>query len=166
MSALSGESEKTKIDIPLPVVAKGKSLAITCAADIVPEKVSWLWPGRIPYGMLTLLVGDPGAGKSFASTAIAALVTTGNPFPDDGQRREPQRVLWNGEDSKSCTIRPRLGGVGAALENLFIIDNEIEDGKPKPFSLRSIALIHQTMEEIGNVGLVVVRTPLATCNWA
>ena len=28
--------------------------------------VEWLWPGRIPIGKVTLLVGDPGLGKSLA----------------------------------------------------------------------------------------------------
>ena len=29
-----------------------------------PEAIDWLWWGRIPRGMLTMLDGDPGLGKS------------------------------------------------------------------------------------------------------
>ena len=34
-------------------------------ADVQPESVRWLWPGRFALGKLTLLAGDPGLGKSF-----------------------------------------------------------------------------------------------------
>ena len=33
-------------------------------ADVQPERVRWLWPGRIARGKLTILDGDPGLGKS------------------------------------------------------------------------------------------------------
>jgi AAA domain len=50
--------------------------------DIEPTNVGWLWPGRIPLGYVTLLVSDPGAGKSLVALDIAARVTTGKPWPD------------------------------------------------------------------------------------
>jgi len=40
---------------------KTAEVQIECFADIVPEDVTWLWPGKIPIGFLTLFVGDPGA---------------------------------------------------------------------------------------------------------
>ena len=33
-------------------------------STVSPEKVLWLWPGRIPLGKLTVLDGDPKLGKS------------------------------------------------------------------------------------------------------
>ena len=41
-------------------------------ADVEPERVEWLWTGRIPRGKLTLLDGDPGLGKSTVAYDIAA----------------------------------------------------------------------------------------------
>ncbi len=34
------------------------------ASDLKPEKLVWVWPGRIPEGKLVLLGGPPGLGKS------------------------------------------------------------------------------------------------------
>ena len=38
-------------------------MATTRLADVKPERVSWLWPGRIPVGKLVTLDGDPGLGS-------------------------------------------------------------------------------------------------------
>ena len=40
--------------------------------------------GEGGLGMLTLIAGDPGVGKSFLSLYIASLVTTAGCTPDDG----------------------------------------------------------------------------------
>src|SRR5687768_5180847 len=56
-------------------------LVVRTVADIEPEAVEWLWPGRIPLGMLTMLDGDPGMGKSFITVALAAAVSTGGAMP-------------------------------------------------------------------------------------
>src|SRR3954452_1195191 len=49
---------------------------------LAPQKVPWLWPDRIPLGRITLLVSDPGLGKSLLTLDIAARVSTGAPWPD------------------------------------------------------------------------------------
>jgi hypothetical protein len=52
-------------------------------ADTARRGVPWLWPGRIALGRVTLLVGDPGVGKSLVALDIAARVSTGRPWPGD-----------------------------------------------------------------------------------
>jgi len=47
-----------------------------------PRAVRWLWPGRVPLGKVTLLVGDPGRGKSLLALDMAARVSRGAPWPD------------------------------------------------------------------------------------
>jgi hypothetical protein len=61
--------------------ADGPTVKMTCAADITPRQVEWLWPGRVPLGMLTLLAGDPKLGKSCVTLGIAAAVSRGAPLP-------------------------------------------------------------------------------------
>jgi hypothetical protein len=51
-------------------------------ADVKPQNTRWLWPGRIPLGRVTLLVSDPGLGKSLLTLDIAARVSAGTPWPD------------------------------------------------------------------------------------
>jgi len=60
-----------------------------CLADLPSQNVDWLWPGRIPIGKVTLLVGDPGVGKSLVALDIAARVTRAAPWPDQSSRHTP-----------------------------------------------------------------------------
>src|SRR6266702_2517317 len=50
-------------------------------SDVAPEPVTWLWPGRIPYGKVTILEGDPDEGKSQVTIDLAARVTAGRALP-------------------------------------------------------------------------------------
>jgi hypothetical protein len=76
--------------IPQPVYAvydddlsiAKRATGAVCLTDIVPHDVAWLWPGRLPLGNVTLLVSDPGVGKSLVTLDIAARVTRGAPWPD------------------------------------------------------------------------------------
>jgi len=54
-------------------------------ADVTPEAVSWLWPGRFPRGKLSRIIGDPGQGKSCVTMDMAARVSRGLDWPDGGR---------------------------------------------------------------------------------
>ena len=85
-------------------------------SDIPAEKLSWLWPGRIPLGKLTLLAGDPGLGKSFITLDIAARVTRGPIGRMVQSTGQPGSVIvLSAEDDAADTIRPRLEAAGADL---------------------------------------------------
>src|SRR5262249_1426629 len=60
--------------------------ALRFANNIDPQPLRWLWPARIPYGKLTLLVGDPGVGKSLLTADLAARVSRGHPMPGPADR--------------------------------------------------------------------------------
>jgi len=102
----------------------GRQLVTRCAAEIEPESVTWLWPGRLPAGKLTILLGNPGQGKSLLSLAIAAAVTRGAGWPDARDlRAEPGSVLLaSDEDDSADTIRPRAEAAGVDLARLHIIE--------------------------------------------
>src|SRR5690349_13028507 len=90
--------------------ASGAAYAVPLGA-IEREPVHWLWPGRIPLGMLTLLIGDPGLGKSLLSLYLAALVS------ENGG----DVLILSAEDHPGAVIRPRAEAVGADLERLHIV---------------------------------------------
>src|SRR5260221_810368 len=50
--------------------------------------IEWLWPERIPLGMVTLLEGASSAGKSLVVLDMAARGTRGKPWP--GRVEGPQ----------------------------------------------------------------------------
>ena len=58
------------VDLP-PEATSGTALITQCAADVTPEPVEWLWPGRVALGKLTLIAGEAGLGKSQLLIAIA-----------------------------------------------------------------------------------------------
>jgi AAA domain len=101
-------------------------------AAIEREPVEWLWPGRIPLGMLTMLVGDPGLGKSLLTIDLAARTT----------RAGAAVLLLSAEDSPSATIRPRLEAAQADLElahNAVLRRNDVEEGFALPDDIEALA---------------------------
>jgi hypothetical protein len=142
-----------------PSAAKSRRrLDLVRLSDVDPEKIEWLWQDRIPRSKVTLLVGDPGAGKSFASLAIAAAITQGHQLPDDVTKRVPSNVLlWNGEDGIEDTIRVRAGALGVALDRLQVIRGTIDDeGRRAPFSLLDVARLREVIECTDNECIVIV----------
>lgn len=53
------------------------------AADYPEEDVDWLWPGRIPFGQITAILGPKSVGKSFLAADLIARVTNGTPWPEE-----------------------------------------------------------------------------------
>lgn len=92
-------------------------------ADVHPEKLRWLWPGRIASGKFAMMVGDPGLGKSLVALDIAARVSRGGEWPE-GASSAPQGsvLLLNGEDDVADTVVPRLKALGADLSQIKIVE--------------------------------------------
>jgi len=74
------EAWKKLLDAAEPVPGRDADDVIRMA-DVNPEPLTWLWPGRFPLGKLTMLAGDPGLGKSMLTIELAAHVSTGRPWP-------------------------------------------------------------------------------------
>ena len=106
-------------------------------ADVEPERVSWLWPSRIPFGKLTVIDGDPGTGKSTLTIDLAARVSNGGRMPDGASSERPGKagvVLVSAEDGAADTIRPRLDAAGADCERVHLltdVEGIDDDGKVK-----------------------------------
>lgn len=109
---------------------------VTRLADVAPESVSWLWPGRIPRGKLTILEGDPKVGKSTLALDLAARISTGSAMPDGHQLDGPGSVvLMTAEDGLADTVRPRLDAAGADVFRVFAwrsMPTQDDDDKPGP----------------------------------
>src|SRR5215813_7612779 len=96
-------------------------------ADVQPENVTWLWPGRLALGKLTILSGDPGLGKSFLSLDVAARLTTGEMWPDGCPAPSGTVVLLTAEDGVTDTVRARFDAAGGDPERVHVLE-AIRDG--------------------------------------
>jgi AAA domain len=76
-------------------------------SDVAARPVDWLWQPYLALGMLGMLSGDPGAGKTFISMAIAAALSNGR-VPYSGEQCSPIDVLYlSVENSPEHVLRPR-----------------------------------------------------------
>src|SRR6266704_5853841 len=84
-------------------------------SEIERKPIRWLWTGRIAFGKLTTLDGDPNYGKSSILCDIAARYSRGRPMPEESAAVCPAGgvVLVMMEDDPADTNIDRLTRVGA-----------------------------------------------------
>ena len=91
------------------------------ASDITVREVEWLWPQRIAYGTITIIDGDPGAGKSTIALDFAARLSVGTELPGGGECDAAGVVVLTSEDAFGSTVVPRLKAAGANLNNINLV---------------------------------------------
>ena len=129
-------------------------------ADVTPERVSWLWPGRLPAGKLVTLDGDPGLGKSTVAITFCAHLSTGRAWPDGTPCPTGDAVILSAEDGMADTIRPRLDaadGDPTRVHCLTAVRHVTEDGEivTRPPTLADMTAIREVLERTGARLLVV-----------
>lgn len=140
---------------------KPGSPVLVCLADVQPQSVNWLWLGRIPLGRMSLLVGRPGEGKSFASTDWAARVSRGKAWPDGSPCAQGSVLFVSAEDDPGDTIRPRLDAHDADTARVHLLKGvNTKNGRGLPvegaFTLADLDSLSQALEHIGDVRLIVI----------
>ena len=144
--------------------AEAGSLVTRRMSDVEPKPVSWLWPGRIARGKVSIIAGNPGLGKSQITASIAAIVTTGGRWPVDHSPCKPGDVVFlSAEDDAADTLRPRLEAAGANLHRVHVMDAVISgytgEGRQqnRAFNLeRDMAALSMKLAELGDVAAVVI----------
>lgn len=151
---------KTK---PQGTIPKPKGVVLRCLADVKPQPIRWLWPGRIALGKISMIYGDPGLGKSQITAYLAGVVSRGGEWPVDGTRCDPGNVvILSAEDSEADTIRPRLDAVGANISRCFVLSHFNEKPEKggefeRPFSLRSdMEWLSKALKARGQVRLLII----------
>ncbi len=133
------------------------SLVTAPFSEILPEEITWLWPGRIIKGKLNMLVGHPDSGKSFITIDMAARVSTGSEWPDGGEKAPTGSVIiLAAEDGPADTIRPRLDAHGADTSRVHFVRGVKSHTDPR---IVRLDIDHEALErkikEL-NAGLVVI----------
>jgi putative DNA primase/helicase len=138
----------------------GRRLITHRASDVQPEKLIWVWPGRIPEGKLVLLGGPPGLGKSQLTAFVSATISNGGDWPcNEGSTTVGSVIFMSAEDGIEDTIVPRLMAAGAKLDRVYIVAAATKpDGKGrKTFSLKTdVDLLEAKAKQIADVRLIIV----------
>lgn len=108
---------------------------VVCLADVEPELVEWIWPGRLARGKLALWIGDPGVGKSYLTLDAAARLSRGLSWPDGAPGVLASTVLLSAEDGLADTIRPRLDGLKADVTRIHSLEAVRDASGERGFSL-------------------------------
>jgi putative DNA primase/helicase len=139
-------------------IPKGRTLISYRASDINPERIEWVWPGRIARGKHTGIAGDPGTGKSQLLIAMAAAITTGGSWPcGEGYAPLGSVIILSAEDGAADTLVPRLMAAGADLARVHIIKAVRKaDGKgQESFNLQGdLDLLDAKIREVGDCVMV------------
>ena len=126
-------------------------------SEVVPERVRWLWDGRIALGKLNLVDGDPGTGKSAMTTDLAARVTVGQPWPDGADCRAGGVVILSAEDGLADTIRPRFDAAGGDASKAVAVSTVPDaEGNERQIAIPDdLHVIEAAIERVGAVLVVI-----------
>jgi putative DNA primase/helicase len=137
------------------------SVRLVNGADVIPEKIDWLWRGYLARSKMHLLAGPSTAGKTTVSLALVAVITTGGTWPDGTQCEGAGDVLiWSGEDGRADTLAPRLRAAGADVSKVHFVDVITEGGKSRAFDpSKDMGALAETMDSPelkGKVRLLII----------
>lgn len=130
-------------------------------ATIPKERVRWWSRGRLAFGKLHIVEGNPGVGKSTLLTQWTADATVGSALPD-GEGVDPMGVIWiTVEDAANDTIRPRLEAAGGDANRVWLMDEipiptEEQPDATMQFELPTHCPLLEEAIQINNVGLVII----------
>ncbi len=154
------ETPAATADSETPAESAESVAQVRTLADIEPREIRWLWPGRIARGRITLLVGVPGAGKSFMMADVAARLSAGRQWPDGGACERGNVLLISAEDDPADTIRPRLDANGADVRRVQLLTMVKRGAASKrreiPFTLEDVDALEETLVRFPGTKLIVI----------
>ena len=86
------------------------------------DDTEWLWDGWIPRGYLSMIVGRPGAGKSYVAAWLASNAILGGKFPDGHDSeldRKTSEIMWIDTEASHALMVQRLKIMGGPLTRFF-----------------------------------------------
>ncbi|GAB5494983.1 MAG: hypothetical protein Phyf2KO_00630 [Phycisphaerales bacterium] len=113
----------------------------------------WLWHGWLAAGKTTLIIGDPGVGKTMAVCDLLARFSNGHAMPDGDHRvTEPISSLFvSYDDAVEDVINPRLRAAGVAprsvrwMKGMRTISGQ---GKRRRFRIEDLEALGEKVDQI------------------
>ena len=99
---------------------KKRKFRIRPACEFAPETAEYLVEPYLPRGMVSILGGVSGAGKTSLALDVCARLTRGAAFAPDTPPQPPATVLYlTAENDPNKVLRPRAEAMGADLTRLY-----------------------------------------------
>lgn len=98
------------------------SIPLTKLSEINTIPINWLLEPFLAFGKLSLLLGDPGIGKTYLAIAIASHLSNGKSI-DGSNIQNPVKVMYqSAEDNYQDTIKPRFEKLMANMDYVYFVD--------------------------------------------
>jgi AAA domain/DnaB-like helicase N terminal domain len=128
-------------------------------SSVEAKPVPWLWSPYLAYGMINLLSGEPGCGKTFLALAFAAALTVGR-IPYIGEPCHPHDVVYLSiENSPEYVVRPRFDSLEGDPNRLHVLQGAVTGEGPKArregVRLSDIPLLESALKQTNARFLVV-----------
>ncbi len=136
----------TTEDVPEPVTR----LDIVSGEEITEKPIEWTWQNRIPRGHPSMIVGDPGLGKSKLILDIACRRSKDGQRWPDGPCAPPRGTIlfFTSEDNLEDTVIPRIKAMGGDPSRFkFVRMVKQADGREREFSLEDLQLLEQAVKD-------------------
>jgi len=141
----------------IALVEKKETIPLLSCSDIETEPIEWLWDNRIPAGMFSMIVGDPGIGKSFLSIYLSSVITTGRDWADGCKSNKGSVFFFADEDDFPRVVVPRLIMNGADVKKVYCLNELI--GKNALFNIADVThltRLEQAIEQVGDCRMIVL----------
>lgn len=103
---------------------KPKSIRLS---EVEPEPLNWLWPNYFPISKISIISGDPGAGKTWFCLDLAARLSKGRDWPDESPGSDSgNSLIISCEDGAADTFRPRLDKLKADTSRIFLLQSPLD----------------------------------------
>ena len=160
----NGRAEPAAAESPQAIAGtapKKKGVVARRLDDVEAEPIEWAWKDHIAYGKLNLIGGPPGVGKSQLLLKFAAIITTGDKWPDGNACRKNAVALIQNEDNAGDTVKPRAMAAGVDGKNFHILDGIcVDEGAGLQERLlqldRDLADIEAWLDDNPDVGTLMI----------
>jgi len=125
--------------------------------------LEWLWPGRFALGMLGVIAGRQGDGKSTFGEWMACRLARGDDWPDGpGFGRPVASLIITSEDPVEQIIKYRIEAMGGDDRLIYIMDTVLDGEQEFPFDLTiHLPQLEQDLKNNVNIKFVLID-PLAS----
>jgi RecA-family ATPase len=140
-------------------------------STISPKPINWLWENMIPRGVVTVIEGWPGVGKSQVAIDIMARLSEGDCMPFTGKpSKTAASILVAPEDPVDSVVWPRLKAAVANLGNIHYLKgltrgNGADDKQRFLLTANNLELLKQSIQD-SHVELVYIDAVMGLLNGA